>query len=229
MSVTARGIFASPLSTLAAMLSNSASFQKLCQAANAAAALQKIVLQAGDPLTRPYAHVMDLEPNSERIAGGSRDYYRTTHKLAIEIEMPVALTGTVTVAGDTDEFTVGGLAGLKDDHVNGLVLMMTSGMASGQSAVISDFTGASGAIVLASALTAAPGIGDGVSIAAANLADEHVWCLNTIGDILDELWALAGTGGYVGFAGVRLTASGRPQQDRQEDDYWGAVLEVDCD
>ena len=77
---------------------------------------------------------------------------------------PTFVAGKVNDAGaDTDDFDTD-LTEATDDHYNGAYIMFTSGVLTGQSRLISDYTGGSKNIVVATAFTEAPGNGDGFVI-----------------------------------------------------------------
>ncbi len=225
MSVTARGIYSGPVEALRSMLSNCTSMQKLLQAANAAAALSEIIAfgTPGDAL-RPFALVNIPESNRE---SSSQGRFLPAGKLTIAIEIPLEWTAPVTAQVSTTVFTLGALAGLADDCFNGQTLTVNDGAQTGQSAVILDFVGATGAVTLQTALPGLPGVGASCQIAPASVSDQMLAFMNILGDIQAELEALSGGGDCLSIHSIRLADYGRPMIESDEDEYAGALIEVE--
>lgn len=219
MSITARGRLTVPLATLRTMLSECASVQKLLQAANAAAAAALIhLVSAPGDAARPL-FIIDFDEWSPEVAGGgTRLYYTNLGRLSIYSELATQIGGTVTSETDASNFVDTSLIGLKDDHLNELQLTMLDGDREGETARVSDFNGTTGAIVLATPLSGAPGVGSTFRVEGADGQDVHAWALNVYGDILDELLAQSGTGGKLALREPRIDGVDWVRADDAEED-----------
>lgn len=224
MTVTARGIYAEPVSILRTMLSNCASFQKLVKAANAAGALSSI-LQFGQSsdATRPFALIELGDVPREAI---SQARFKPAGQLKLALEMPLKWEAAVTAQTSASVFRCSTFANLANDFFNGLRLKMLAGDQINQADDVSDFAGATGEITLATGLPGAPGVGSTLRIYPSNVDDALLWFMNVVGDIQTELEALSGQGGYFNIHSIRMGDYGRPTQEDREDDYAGCVLEI---
>lgn len=231
MAVTARGMITTPVDTLRTMLSACAGFQKLVQAANAAAALSSIFAfeEDGQP-DRPFA-VVDFLDNfaMQDISGGAALKYKNAGTLAIWLEAPARYDAVAISTANTDTiFTASALAGFADDHFNGLTLEMTSGDEEGETKVISDFAGATGQITLAGALSGAPSAAETFSIYGASDQDSRYFFANTLSDILSDLLAISGTAAYLALRNVRMEGGPwRSDPKTHASDYFAAMLAME--
>jgi hypothetical protein len=225
MSVTARGQFAQPVDVLVTMLCACASWQKITQSANAAAALTKTIGFGQDSsLARPFANVYLVGAGGDNIGGGSVEAFLPRGTLGLALEIPLEYSGAVTTAGTETSFKASALAGFADDCMNGLQLTITPTGGLEQTVAISDFVGSDGTLTLAR-IRPAPSLADTFTIAPANARDALVWFLNILGDIVADLNAQAGTGGCISIAHADLKNYGRPERDKEDDDYAFAELE----
>jgi hypothetical protein len=209
------------------MLSNCAHFQALCQAANAAAALASIYAHGkdADP-ARPFAVVALEDPRYGAVSGSTADRFKPSGSVFLSLEVPSVKTGTITGQTSAAIFDCSALAGFEDDHFNGLRLTMTSGAASGEYQTIMDYTGSNGRFILQRSLTVLPGVGSTFKISPLNAADSIKHFLNVLGDIVDDLTALSGTGGCESFEQLSLEEFGRPALDKEADNDLGARLRL---
>lgn len=241
MSVSPRGLFSLPPAWLAVALSECTSFQKLVQAASATAALAKAhVLERlkTEGLTIPHAIVTFPEFNEDTVAGGANTVYVGTGNFAYWFALPVRWSGTVSAATSATVFRASSLAGLADDHLNGLNFVYKPGTAQEETKAISDFTGATGEITLASGLAGTPSIGDAWKIRPASSQDGHIFGLNVVGDLVADLKLKSGrdvsdASGYLGgsVGGLRMAnfklknfGLSNTAKNAIDTEYFGALL-----
>lgn len=228
MSVTARGQFSILLDTMATLLSNCTAWQGITQTGTAAAALVRILVFGKDSSqARPYAILFLLDAGGGNIGGGSLESFLPSGKIQLAFEIPIEWTGTITTATSASEFKASGLAAFANDTFNGLELTITPTGGAQQTKDISDFVGSDGTITLGSALAVAPTVGDTFTIQAANAKDSLVWFCNILDDIITNMKALTGTGGYPSMQSYSITDYGRPLREGGElDNYCVATLEL---
>jgi hypothetical protein len=225
MAVAARGIYSEPVGILRTMLSNCASFQKLVQAANAAAALSSIVSfgQSSDH-ARPFALIGLGDVPREST---SRGRFTPGGNLRITIEAPLHYEAAVTGATSNTVFACSSLARLADNFFSGMALeMLLVGALATETDTVSAFTGSTGTITLATGLSETPEVGSVCNISAADVNDALTFFMNAMGDIQLELEHLSGLGGNLNLHAIRLGDYGRPEREDDKDEYAGAVLEV---
>jgi hypothetical protein len=99
--LTPTGALNRGVNSMTELLSNSATFKTLVGAANAAAALAHIKQYVYESATFPIALVDFDEYESEAIAGGCGQTYRSTFKVAVLIALPIP-AGQINADGTVD-------------------------------------------------------------------------------------------------------------------------------
>lgn len=234
MPVVGTGIIDEVVSGMQAMLSNSVTFQKLVQAPTQAAALA-LIKKFGNKgaLARPFA-VVNWSPGGrwDVNSGGTRNYYKGSGGLIVNLEVDVAMSGTITGATSGSVFTASGLAGFADSYFNGQVVEFTSGANAVNPPVtkeISGFVGASGQITLLNPFGSAPAIGDTFKIYGATTQDIETAFTNSLAGIIADLQALSGSqsGAFPNINIIDCTDWGHIKEDAGQEDYCGAWLKLE--
>ncbi|MBI5618183.1 MAG: hypothetical protein HY943_18010 [Gammaproteobacteria bacterium] len=238
MALTPTGVFSRPNFKLRSMLAQCATVQSLLRGSTAAAALA-VILDEGEEgeWERPFIYVTSPEDSPQVLAGGTRTYFKPHGRISAHIEIPRVWTGEITGQTDASNFADANQNNRANDFFNGLNLRMETGARDGEERSILDFVGASGAFVLASALSGAVAIGDQYSILPDSEADAHIFFKNLIGAIRSELLALSGLGtadaldpdgmGYLALQSIRIADWGESLDDKEDARYFGAQIEAE--
>jgi hypothetical protein len=230
MAIAPTGVLNSPVYALQTMLSNSANFQAIVGAANAAAALPYIFVD-GVPggTSRPWAYVTMDDHSSRSKSSGGQDRYIPSGTLKIVMEIPTSRNSTLTAVTDTTHVTDSSLIGLTD-FFTGKQYKALSGAAAGQNpditALISSINFTTGSMVLATALHALPAIGDGYEIFCSTPEQAVSTFRNQMGAVQADVLALSGIGPYISIHECSIHNYGRVMKADDGSDYCGISFEM---